>query len=228
MGCVKTPGFKDRKASCIKLILRALRSLNRGSFHISRKGRNLVYRALVCIGWIFLTGCHLGKTKEVQQKGPLSQLLSFEIVTFFSPYEGFDEKHLSEVLIRNLQQIGRVELVESSSKNTSVLLVALGGYQQQQKGFIRIFSTAEVIANKFKMVCSVWEKDSSENQNLPYPVLENGKIFFKRDFEQKESSKDSNPDVLLELLITEFAKEYRLSNSESSTPVFYLRKNPIS
>jgi 8-oxo-dGTP pyrophosphatase MutT (NUDIX family) len=37
LGCVKTPGFNDRKASCISLIQRALRSLNRGSFHVSPK-----------------------------------------------------------------------------------------------------------------------------------------------------------------------------------------------
>jgi len=37
LGCVKTPGLEYRKASCIKLIQRALRSSNRGSFHVSPK-----------------------------------------------------------------------------------------------------------------------------------------------------------------------------------------------
>ena len=33
LGCVKASGFNDRKASCIELIQRALRSQNRVSFH---------------------------------------------------------------------------------------------------------------------------------------------------------------------------------------------------
>jgi hypothetical protein len=39
-GYVKASGFDDRKASCIELILRALRSLNRESFHVSRNVKN--------------------------------------------------------------------------------------------------------------------------------------------------------------------------------------------
>jgi hypothetical protein len=38
-GCVKAPGFNDRKLTCIDLILANLRSLNRGSFHVSRNGK---------------------------------------------------------------------------------------------------------------------------------------------------------------------------------------------
>jgi len=45
-GCVKAPGLDDRKASCIELILRALRSFNRGSFHISPTYKNFDDRAL--------------------------------------------------------------------------------------------------------------------------------------------------------------------------------------
>jgi 7-cyano-7-deazaguanine synthase in queuosine biosynthesis/ribosome-associated translation inhibitor RaiA len=44
LGCVKTPGLNDRKASCIAAILRALRSFNRGSFHVSLKG----YFSMTC------------------------------------------------------------------------------------------------------------------------------------------------------------------------------------
>ncbi len=39
-GYVKAPGLNDRKASCIELIQRALRSLNRGSFHVSPNCKN--------------------------------------------------------------------------------------------------------------------------------------------------------------------------------------------
>ncbi len=45
-GCVKAPGLDDRKASCIELILRALRSPSRGSFHISPTYKNFDDRAL--------------------------------------------------------------------------------------------------------------------------------------------------------------------------------------
>ena len=40
LGYVKASGLSDRKASCIELILRALRSLNRESFHVSLKCKN--------------------------------------------------------------------------------------------------------------------------------------------------------------------------------------------
>ena len=44
--CVKASGFNDRKASCIELILRALRSLNRESFHVSPNVKDFCGRAL--------------------------------------------------------------------------------------------------------------------------------------------------------------------------------------
>ena len=45
-GCVKASGFNDRKASCIELILHALRSLNRESFHVSPNVKDFCGRAL--------------------------------------------------------------------------------------------------------------------------------------------------------------------------------------
>jgi hypothetical protein len=45
-GCVKASGLGDRKLTCIDLILANLRSPNRESFHVSPKGKILVYRAL--------------------------------------------------------------------------------------------------------------------------------------------------------------------------------------
>jgi hypothetical protein len=53
---------------------------------------------LVCIAWIFLAGCHVGEKKDVHQKSPLTQLSSFEVRTFLSPYENFDKRPALEVL----------------------------------------------------------------------------------------------------------------------------------
>ena len=184
---------------------------------------------LVCIGWALLAGCHLEERKEVHQKNPLSQLASFEVITFFSPYENFDEKLLLEVLISRLKEIGQVEFIEKGSpKENTALLISLGGYQQKQEGFIQVFSNVKVVANKFETACSIWKKDFDEGQNLPYPVLENGKVFFKRDIEKKADSKNTDPKAILEHLITEFTKEYRLSNPENSVPLFYIQKDLIS
>lgn len=185
---------------------------------------------LVCIGWMFLAGCHLGEKKETHQSGPLSQLSSFEVMTFFSPYDNLDEKPVLEMLVSSLKQVGRVEFIDKDKEythreNASVLLFSLGGDLQQQKGSIQVFSNVEVVANKSKMVCSIWEKDVNQNQNLPYPVEEDGKVFFKKDIEENVNSNKS--EELLEHLITEFAKEYRLSNSENNVPIFYLWKDPI-
>ncbi len=68
-------------------------------------------------------------------------------------------------------------------------------------------------------------KNLNQNQNLPYPVEENGKVSFKRDGEGKGDS-NNTLETLLERLVAEFAKEYRLSNPEKSSPVFYIRKDP--
>ena len=185
---------------------------------------------LVCIGWMFLAGCHLGEKKETPQARPLSQLSSFEVITFFSPYDNFDEKPILEMLISSLKQIGRVEFIDKGKEympreNASVLLLSIGGYEQQQKGSIQVFSNVEVVANKSKMSCWIWQKDVNQTQNLPYPVEEDGKVLFKKDTEENVNS--NKPEELLEHLITEFATEYRRFNSENSAPIFYVWKNPI-
>jgi hypothetical protein len=53
-GCVKASGFNDRKASCIELILHALRSLNRESFHVSpnvKDFRGIVQMQVIYDNW---------------------------------------------------------------------------------------------------------------------------------------------------------------------------------
>ena len=71
-GCVKAPGFEDRKPSCIASIQRGLRSSNRGSFHISPNSKNFGYRARES------NGCSgaLPRPDFVYGRGPLPRRLA--------------------------------------------------------------------------------------------------------------------------------------------------------
>jgi hypothetical protein len=75
---VKAPGLNDRKASCIELIQRALRSFNRESFDVGRNRKNfynrapvLCYKFLRTASYVFQKLSFLRKMQGSEQPGEI-------------------------------------------------------------------------------------------------------------------------------------------------------------
>ena len=177
---------------------------------------------------LFFIGCD--SKGEKYQMGPLSQIKEFDVFTCFSPYEKFDCNDLFKILIDGLKAIGQVEIIEFSCESTpskmhTLLFLSLGGYQQKNKGSIEIISPVQIEANHYKENCPIWHiKFDGETENLSFPVIENGKVAFKRNDQTLDISKknDKDPAITLRQMVLEFANAYHHFNPEKERPIFYV------
>ncbi len=190
---------------------------------------------LLVLSFLFLIGCYSNPGKD--QKGALSQIRNFEVYAFFSPYEKFDRDSLFNTLVESLKLIGKVEIIEVSCKSTlsktrPLLFLSLGGYQEENKGYIEIISPVVIEVNQARRNCTIWHRSYQEEvQDLPYPIIKEGKVAFKRG--QKSSSAleansqpSDNAELILKQLIGNFASDYQRLNLKGKVPTFYVYRTP--
>ena len=175
-------------------------------------------------------GCHQNHGKI--QNGPLSRIRNFDVYAFFSPYEKMDDELLFKTLTDSLNEVGNVEIIEtsyhSSSSNTHPLIfLSLGGYQEEKKGYIKIVSPVTIDANQAKADCTIWHT-SYQDTDLTYPIIEDGKVAFRKSVERDGITIDQShqpgttPESILRRLIANFATDYRELNASGEKPTFYV------
>lgn len=172
---------------------------------------------LLCFS--LLVGCH--SKKEIVPVGPLSQMHSFDVCVFFSPYEQFDREFLFDCLVDELKKIGSVEIMHTPNQwannaENVVLFFSLGGYEQADMGSVQLISTVEVKKNGFKTACPIWCVNSHREGALE-PIFENGRISFRANAQASPVKLDAQ--TVLRQMVVDFANEYHKCNSANDTPL---------
>lgn len=170
---------------------------------------------------ISLVGCD-SRGQKKKPVGALTGLYEFEIAPFFSPFSNINQEQLFEVLVNSFREVGEVKIKEtlenSPESSATYLLVAIG-----ESGSIQAFANTKVEANGFKTASTIWQANSENQNDLPYPeIVGNAVAFKKRDPLRDE--KISSQDVM-KGLISKFAQEYALDNSPvRKKPIFYIHQ----
>lgn len=179
----------------------------------------------ICVCALFFASCSFNSEKA-KNLGPLAEFKEFEIVLFLSPFENFDQKELYTFILQNFQEFGDVKVSAKSEQShslqtTPVLLFSLGGYQEKESGSIQVLGNVKVVGNNFQMACPIWKVDYRKD-NLPYPVIENNKIVFKKDQENADNTKIPTVHLVVKQMLTKFAEEYRKDNPKENRPTFHI------
>lgn len=180
---------------------------------------------IILIGLLTVTGCNRGHKQ--QGRGILTDMDRFEVIPFFSPYENYDLDLLFQALVKELEAIGKVEVLHAEKKAlyqnpkpATCMRISIGADPERGLDSVQIFSEVEVVSNKCKTSSMIYSLDMDNKGTLSYPELEKGKVIFKEGAKQDEVSQ--TPEIRIKTLIAKFAEKYQRDNPKDKTPIFYL------
>ncbi len=159
-------------------------------------------------------------SKKSAASGPLSEMKEYQVIPVLSYYETFDREMLFTHLVELLGQLGTVQISTGCFSDTpassAMMVIALDEFDQFKSGSIKIFAEGEILVNKHKASCDVWET-RFQDPTSSYPVEEENGIAFRRD------PTAISPDVkaVATQMVEQFAKQYRQDNP-ASKPTFHV------
>lgn len=97
----------------------------------------------------------------------LTQLQTFDVIAFFSPYDKLDETAAYSSLIDSLKKIGKVTITEDESMLCSLLqnhsphpicYFSIEENQDLLEVSLHVIAEVTVAANQYKTACPIWKK----------------------------------------------------------------------
>lgn len=165
------------------------------------------------------TGCAPKKEKGATS-GPLSAMKEYQVIPVLPHFKISDRDMLFTHLVELLGQLGTVHIstgcFSDAPSSSAVMVIAIDEFEQIKNGSIKIMAEGEVLINKNKASCDVWET-FFQDPTSSYPVKEENGIAFRRDL------KAESPDLkaVATQMVEQFAKQYRLDNPKSK-PTFHV------